>query len=277
MSRAEKLHCEKAPLFPSAPAPRSGAAGSLPRAAAGTGRVTAPREIRVAPRSRTQLPGRATPRRGSRGGRAPSGRRGTGARELPVLRVPTRDAPGAAAAPSRPRAAPRTRRAGVTRGGCGCWKLLINSGDLPQSLTPPPAPAALRGSPGSRPPGRKHPPRRRPPSGPGGLCRGRRWGAGAAVPDTPRARRCLSGGGGAVGREPGQAQGRRRRARPCKPQKPDTAPPAPRGDPFVRRGGRVSPVGGCKLSPAARRLPARPRGVTGFRNYGGGRAGALRS
>lgn len=173
------------------------------------------------------------------------GRPGTGSRAL---------RPGRA--PPPPPAAPRTHRAGVTRGGCGCGNLLLilGIGSPAKSSSPHPTPRP------SRPPGLPGCRGRAPTPPPPSL--GHRWAL-------PREDTGKGGGGGAGAGVPGPPVGRLRGRRGYGAKA--GAPPA-KG----RAGGRANPDGGYKLLPPARLLPARLGGVTGFRRCSWGRpAGSL--
>lgn len=173
------------------------------------------------------------------------GRPGTGSRAL---------RPGRA--PPPPPAAPRTHRAGVTRGGCGCGNLLLilGIGSPAKSSSPHPTPRP------SRPPGLPGCRGRAPTPPPPSL--GHRWAL-------PREDTGKGGGGGDGAGVPGPPVGRLRGRRGYGAKA--GAPPA-KG----RAGGRANPDGGYKLLPPARLLPARLGGVTGFRRCSWGRpAGSL--
>lgn len=186
-------------------------------------------------------------------GRAPSGLRGFGEEGG---RAPGRGLSAPGVHPPPPPAAPRTHRAGVTRGGCGCGNLLLilGIGSPAKSSSPHPTPRP------SRPPGLPGCRGRAPTPPPPSL--GHRWAL-------PREDTGKGGGGGAGAGVPGPPVGRLagRRGYGAKAG----APPA-KG----RAGGRANPDGGYKLLPPARLLPARLGGVTGFRRCSWGRpAGSL--
>lgn len=163
-----------------------------------------------------------------------------------------------------PPAAPRTRRAGVTRGGCGCWKLLINSGDLPQSLTPlPPPPPSGAPRVAARPAASTHPaaalprapvgsagaddgvPVQRSPTGcgHGGVCRGAAglWGE-------SRDKRRAGGGGRA----------------PASPRSQTRPPPRPPGRPLCSKRREGEPRRGLQTFPGGSPGPSPARGSYGL-------------
>lgn len=162
MSHGEELHSKKAPQFPSAPAPAPFPLPFLfPEAVRrvafpGEGKSGIPLDIRAAPRPLTQLPVRAAPPtarwgvlreerpvEAARGWGGAGGRRqrGEGAPLAQSANPPCRGEshPGPGAPPP---GTPRTHRAGVTRGGCGCGKRLLTLGishkvSLPRPSLPP--------------------------------------------------------------------------------------------------------------------------------------------